>query len=619
MVRAIEAPFETIPASELEGLSEEVRRDIESYCSQLLRYRRGELDEELFRSLRLARGIYGQRQPGVQMVRVKIPFGELTAAQLRLLADLVETYSTGMGHITTRQDIQFYFVKLDDTPEIMVRLARAGLTTAEACGNSARNVAACPLAGACPEEAFDVTPYAAAAARHFIRGGLSRYFPRKFKVAFSGCQRDCGQGAINDIGAVAALREEGGKLRRGFRILAGGGLGATPNEAREIEPFVPEEDLIPYCQAIGLMFTHHGERKNRKKARMKFILRKVGLEAFRELIRKEFGEIKRSCQAQFLNARAWEEERGWLDHKVAIRDRGRDRGPRPSGQDGFAARGSLPAVVLGLSPGFADWRLHNVRGPLPNGRFAAFLRVPLGDLTAAQFRALADLCERYADGALRTTNTQNVLLRHIRGEDLARLHRDLVALGLGEAGTGDTRDVLACPGTDTCQLGITSSKGVARALADRIAATWKDAGEDVRRASIKVSGCMNSCGHHHVATVGFFGATRIVDGNQMPYYQLLVGGGIDARGARFGRPVATVPAKRAPEVLDALVSLYRERRGEGEDFQTFLERADLSELKERVERAAQLGEGEARRDAFIDWERDRAFSTAEMGTGECMS
>ncbi len=525
----------------------QIQADVERVSNEVLRYKSGELGEEEWRRFRLQNGVYGIRfQKDIQMVRVKVPYGEVNSEQLRILGDIAEIFSMGIGHITTRQDIQFHWVALEAVPEVLRRLCEVGLTTREACGNTVRNVTACPLAGVCPKEVFDVTPYAKHISRYLLRNPLTQNLPRKFKVAFSGCGDDCIFGAINDVGALATVKSLDGQQIKGFRIYIGGGLGSPPRAAHLLEEFTPAEDLDLTCEALIRVFDRMGNRDNIFRARMKFVIDRVGIDEFRRLIFKERQALRVTKSGD--PATVVEEERV---EKVS------------SG----AGKGSEGDAE------FQKWFRTNAEPQKQKGFYAVYVTLFGGDLTARQFRVLADIAERYADSLVRTTVLQDMVLRWVDQVDLYDLYADMKKVGLASPGANTISDVVGCPGADTCNLGVTRSHRLAMKLSEHL--SEQDdimLSSDLEGVSIKVSGCPNACGQHHVATIGLFGSAQRVDGRMVPYYQLLLGGSVSDGVVRFGEPVMRVPAKRVPEAVSKLIDLYREQKMDGENFLSWVER-----------------------------------------------
>jgi len=410
-----------------------ILEEIETFEQEAKRMLSGEIVGDLFKPFRLQYGIYGQRQAGVQMVRIKIPFGGITANQLRRIAELSERYTTGVGHVTTRQDIQLHFAELKDVPTIMRGLAEVGLTTREACANTVRNVTGCHLAGVCQGEVFDITPYAKTVAYHLLRNPLNQSLPRKFKIAFSGCRHDCALTPIHDIGLLAAKSVDG---TLGFRMVAGGGLGSAPRIAQVLREFTPIDELIPSIEAVIKVFDQLGNRKNRNKARMKFVIEKLG-----------FAEFKRRWEEAYVamgHARPNSQTITLLEHTDE---------PLPLIMP--ASNGTKPTTSNGSFNGqgqetpFAMWKRTNVVPQKQAGYCTAVVKLFMGDATASQMLHLADLADRYSNGNLRTTINQNMVIRWVPEPRLGELYQDLTSQGLSDPGAELAEDIIACPGTDT--------------------------------------------------------------------------------------------------------------------------------------------------------------------------
>jgi sulfite reductase beta subunit-like hemoprotein len=530
-------------------------------------------------------GIYGQRQPGYQMVRVKIPYGGLRPEQIHRLADIVTRHSIGIGHVTTRQDLQFHYVRLEKVREILEALADVGLTTREACGNTVRNVTACHLAGIVHDEIFDVTYAAAAVSRHFLRHPLAQSLPRKFKIAFDGCPRGtCAGLGFHDIGGVAEIRDG----RRGFRLWVGGGLGNTPKPARLIEDWTPEEELIRTCQAIVEVFNRDGERKNRNRARIKFLVEKLGWDEF---ARRVF-EARARLPAGFA--------------REALEQAKRDTVEEPP--DTLSWPSPEPS-----DPVYAAWRRENVIAQKQAGFSAVQVLLPIGDVRAAQLHAVAKAAAVYGDGRVRATRWQNLLLRWVRTGNLPALWGKLREAGLAEAGAQRLGDITSCPGADTCNLGITSSRGLARALRNLLLET-PEAFAAARDLQVKISGCPNSCGQHSIADVGFFGNAKKLGDRDVPTYQVLVGGGA-APGDGFGLPLVKVPAKRAPDLFRRLVETYVAERAPDERFPAYVRRVGIDRLRDAVKEFEAPDAGDPA--IFVDWAQSVEFRAPRAMRGEC--
>jgi sulfite reductase beta subunit-like hemoprotein len=570
-----------------------VREEIETYRRKARAFLDGEITEDDFRPFRLKHGIYGQRQPGVQMVRSKIPGGMMTAAQAGQLARVAEEFGGGRGHLTTRQNIQFHFVPLDRTADLMHVLADAGLTNREACYNTVRNVTTCIWAGIARDEVFDVRPYAQRVAYALLRKDLTGNLPRKFKIAFDGCAgSDCIAGAINDIGLRAVVRDG----KRGFRMLVAGGLGPLPTEAQLLEEFVPEERLLNRCEAVIRIFNRYGNRENRNKARLKFVLRERGIEWLREQVEKEYQAILAG------GGIAWPE-------RVPEGFGGYQSQPQPLGQ------GALLPVAGQQATGDGEydrWVETNVAGQRQTGYAAVTVRVEQGNLQAAQLRELGRIATAAGDGTLRVTIDQNVLLPFIPLARLAEVHGALGAAGLGAARARRIDDVVTCPGAYSCNLALTKAMNLGAALG---AALRRYDDGRVRELTIKVSGCPNACGQHWVADFGFFGNARKIDGREVPYYQMLLGGGYDEDGVmRFGLAVQAIPARLAPAAVERVLDHFEANRTEGESFRQYVLRHKIETFRELTREFAKPAE--LFPEIYQDWGDDQAYSL-QLGRGEC--
>ncbi len=603
------------------NMSADLAREVDIFETEMGLRKQGKVDERLFAETRLRRGVYGQRYdngqrhdgkkvqqlsypsgeltkgphtvwdaPGMQ--RIKIPAGGLNAGQLETLAELAEEYSDGIAHVTTRQDFQLHYVHIGDTPTLMRRLAAAQITTREACGNSVRNVTACPYAGVCPDEVFDVTPYARALSKFLLGHPDCQNFGRKFKPAFSGCREHaCGLTSMHDLGLIAVTRSVDGKQVRGFEMYVGGGLGAVPHQAKLFDPFVPPEEVLPLAQAIARVFARHGEKKNRNRARIKFLIKDLGIEKFRELVLEERDKLPHDPR--------------WREY---LEDAEQDR------EEALKPGGELPASG---SEAFERWVKFNIRRQKQDGYVVVTVALPLGDITSNQLRSLADIVGRFTRETVRTTVEQNFVIRWVSQSDLPELHQALQAVGLGEPGAGSIVDITACPGTDTCKLGISSSRGLAAVLRQHLAEKSFQLDAAVQNLHIKVSGCFNSCGQHHVADLGFYGVSRKVGGYAVPHFQVVLGGEWDHNAGSYGLPVMAVPSKRIPEVVTRLSEGYVSGRKNGENFQQFIKRIGKAELKTMLEDLTRPPADQADRSFFTDWGDPREYSLGDLGIGEC--
>jgi sulfite reductase beta subunit-like hemoprotein len=570
-----------------------VREEIETFRRKARAFLDGQITEDEFRPFRLKHGIYGQRQPGVQMVRSKIPGGMLTAAQAAQLARVAEEFGGGKGHLTTRQNIQFHFVPLARTADLMHLLADAGMTNREACYNTVRNVTTCIWAGIARDEVFDVRPYAQRVAYALLRKDLTGNLPRKFKIAFDGCAgSDCIAGAINDIGLRAAIRDG----RRGFRMLVAGGLGPLPVEAQPLEEFVPEERLLNRIEAVIRVFNRYGNRENRNKARLKFVLRERGIDWLRERVEKEYQSILTD------GGIAWPE-------RVPEGFGGYQSQPQPLGQGAL-----LP--VAGQRPTGDDaydaWLETNVTEQRQTGYRAVTVRVEQGNLTAAQLRELGRIATAAGDRTLRVSIDQNLLLPFVPLARLPEVHRALASVGLGTARAGRIDDVVTCPGAYSCNLALTKAMSLGAALGAALGG-YDD--PRVRELSIKVSGCPNSCGQHWVADFGFYGNARKIEGREVPYYQMLLGGGYDEEGVmRFGLAVQSIPARLAPAAVLRVLDHFQSNRIDGESFRQYVLRYKVETFRELTREFAKPAE--LFPEIYQDWGDDQAYSL-QLGRGEC--
>lgn len=602
-------------------IREDWAREIDIFETQLELRKLGKIEEKLFAETRLRRGVYGQRYDNGQrhdgdktqtlafperpskgpttiwdapgMMRIKIPYGKLGADQLEVIAELAEEYSDSILHVTTRQDIQLHFVHIEDTPDLMRRLAAVGITTREACGNSVRNVTACPYAGVCHTESFDVTPYAHALAFFLLGHDDTQDFGRKFKIAFSGCKDEpCGLTNFHDIGCIARTKLVDGAPRRGFELWVGGGLGAVPQSAKLLHGWVPEHELLPLAQAIGRVFARYGEKENRQRARFKFVVQKLGIDEVRRLVTEERQKLRPDPR--------WT---AFLDDLSATDER--------------PLRPAAPLAEAAARPGFDDWKRTNLRPQAQPGWFVATVTLPLGDMSSTQARKLAELARRFTGDTLRATVDQNILFRWVSGADVVELHAELAALGLASPGAGTIRDVTSCPGTDTCKLGISSSRGLASELRRRLAVVHERLGPAADALHVKCSGCFNSCGQHHAADIGFLGVSRNVGGRRVPHFQLVVGGQWTENAAAYGLAIGAIPSRRVPEAVDRLSTRYVEERSDGETFRDWVERVGKKRIRELIEDLTAVPPYEVDPSYYSDWGDPREYTIGDMGVGEC--
>ena len=559
-----------------------VEKDIIELERKIFEFKEGKIDEERFRSLRLARGVYGQRQQGVQMIRIKLPCGRLNVRQLRRIADVADEYSNGHLHITTRQDIQIHYVSLDRTPELWAQLEKDEVTLREACGNTVRNVTTAPTAGIDPAEPFDVTPYAYAFFSYFLRNPICQEMGRKFKVSFSATDRDRAFAYIHDLGFIPKVKNG----KRGFKVMIGGGLGAQPVPALTAFEFLAADQIIPLAEAVLRVFDRHGERSKRFKARFKFLLKKYGLEEVFRLV---------------------EDERKALAHSHYEISGAESTVPLPQFKE-------VPVVNISSPEAYKLWYETNVFQQKQKEYFAVGIKVQLGNLSTNTARKLANLIEAYAGDDIRLTVGQGILLRYIRPEHLPFIYQQLDQLGLAEAGYDSTADITACPGTDTCNLGISNSTEISRVFEQLIGVEYPDLIKN-NDLNIKISGCMNACGQHSLSSIGFHGSTLKAGDHVAPALQVLLGGGTFGDGAGvFGQKVIKIPSKRGPQALRLIFNDYLENRLEGEYYFAYFKRMGKKYFYGLLKPLSDVSNLQP--SDFLDWGHQEHFEP-EIGVGEC--
>lgn len=559
-----------------------VEKDILELERKIHEFHGGKLDEEKFRSLRLARGVYGQRQEGVQMIRIKLPYGKVTSKQLLRICDVSDEYSTGRLHITTRQDIQIHYVDLNRTPQLWAELEKDEITLREACGNTVRNVTASETAGIDVDEPFDVSPYAHALFQYFLRNPVSQEMGRKFKVSFSASDADTGLSYMHDLGFIAKIQN--GEI--GFKVMLGGGLGSQPRHADELYSFLPADQIIPLMETVVRVFDRYGERKSRAKARMKFLLKDLGLDGFKELLAAEKTAVPFDTFPIDLEAYP----------KVKVSEL------------------EVPAVEISDVKAFEQWKSTNVIPQKQPGYVALGIKVLLGDFYTDKARLLANLVQKYAAGELRLSLRQNILIPFVKEENVAFFYTELEKLGFVEAGYNKALDITACPGTDTCNLGIASSTGIAEELERVIKTEYPDYinNDDV---VIKISGCMNACGQHNMANIGFQGmSVRTKDKLVAPALQVLLGGSNDGNGnGRFADKVVKVPSKRGPEALRLILNDFDANGGDLSFPDYYAEKGQMY-FYDFLTPLSSIDD--LTPEDFIDWGNTERYEKA-IGVGEC--
>lgn len=557
-----------------------VAKDIVELEKKIALFQSGAIDPDQFRSLRLARGVYGQRQPGVQMIRIKFPYGKATAQQLRRLAEVTDTYATGNLHITTRQDIQLHYVSLDDTPQLWSELEKDQITLREACGNTVRNVTASIWAGISPDEPFDVSPYAAAFFEYFLRNPIGQDMGRKIKVSFSSSDRDEAIGMVHDLGFIPVATKNGPC----FKVLLGGGIGAQPRSADVIENCLPADQIIPLSEAIIRVFDRLGERNRRQKARLKFLVEEMGVAGFMA----EVNRIKAGLPYE--------------TYAIA------------PVSESVAPPMDYPFIELGQDEGFARWKEVNVFFQKQTGYCAVGIPVAGGNFSSETARKLADLMDRYSGASLRFTQGQSILLRFVPEQALGSLYQELGLLQWNKPGFHKINDITSCPGTTTCNLGIANSVGLSQVLKQVIEDEFPDL-VALAQLDIKISGCMNACGQHTIAAIGFQGMTVKSGANTAPATQVLLGGGVLGNGqGRFGDKVLKVPSKRTPDVLRWLLTDFNNLRQPAETYLQYYLRKGTSYFYENLVHYSSVDD--LTPSDFIDWGENTAYEKA-IGIGEC--
>ena len=567
-------------------------RELEDFETEATRFLKGEWDETQFIGFRLKQGVYGQRQPNVQMIRVKLPFGGVTPEQMEAFGEVAERFTPlRKGHITTRQNFQFHHIPLPKAWEALRVMAKAGLSTREACGNTVRNVTGDPWAGVNGDEPFDPTPYAGAFARYWLRNPLTQLLPRKFKVAFSSSDRDVAITGLHDLGFIPKIKDGA----KGFEMVVGGGLSTMPRHAMVLREFVSTDEYLKVSEAVLRVFEAADElRKNRNKARIKFLIERVGPDEFRRMVDEEL-------RGDWTGKDFRPDRLLYLDDEEATAPTRRSHYAQPNGD----------------MREFSAFVAANVKAQKQQGFSTVEVKVSRGDLKPEQFQGLAAIMRDYCGGRARTTVQQNLVLRWVRDESLYEVWQRLKALDLADAGAHSVTDVVSCPGTDSCKLGITSSMGLNRAIQDYVQRLGIQ-DEVTKRIHIKMSGCPNSCGQHHIANIGFHGAMMKVGDRQLPAYHMFVGGAYDAGTMRLATQLKVrMPAKRAPEAVGRVLSLYEKERGAGEEFNAFFDRVGPGAFEAAISDLVLPGDfSDDNRSMFIDWDRFELYEM-QRGEGEC--
>lgn len=570
-----------------EEIDQKALRDILELDEKIQLFQKGEINNESFRAFRLARGIYGQRQDGVNMIRIKLPFGRVTPDQLERIADLSEAYGSGNLHATTRQDIQLHYVQLANAPQLWAKLEEKGITLREACGNTIRNLTASPYAGIDPEELFDVSPYANAVFNYFLRNPVCQNLGRKFKIAFSSSDRDSAFTFIHDLGFIPSSKEINGKLLRGFRVVLAGGLGAQPFMAHRITDFMEEDRIIPFTEACLRIFDRYGERAKRHKARLKYLIQDMGVDQFLELVEKEWEALSVKSFSIDLN--------DYIPSAIPL-------------SMSWDTCNPLNPVK------YERWLKLNQYEQKQAGYVAVQIKLPGGNINSTDARKLANIARRHASPDMRITVNQGILLKYVKPEALPSLFNALNEIGLAEPGFDTLYDVTACPGTDTCNLGIASSVGLAQELEGMLTREYSDIlfEKDIK---VKISGCMNGCAHHAIASIGFHGMSMKIGQYILPAMQVLLGGGLDSKGNRaIAEKIIKLPSKCIPDAVRSLLDNYKEHMLADENFNDFFKRMGKNHFYNLLKPLGELKEV----DQFhlMDWGNEKVYET-KIGIGEC--
>lgn len=567
-------------------LPDSLPKDLEHLRELATQFKQGEIDAARFQAFRVPQGVYEQRESGTFMLRVRLPAGMLAPHQMRRLAEVAETYGNGVLHLTTRQDIQVHRVRVEAIHPALVALSQAGLSTKGGGGNTVRNITACCDAGVCSKEAFDVTPHAVALTEAMLNDPLSFQLPRKYKIAFSGCGDDCPGATVNDLGLIAKRRNG----TDGFAVYAAGGMGNQSRTARLLEAFVPASQVGPIAEAVKRVFDKHGNRKNKNRARLRFLVEKIGFEAFRELYAKELHETAAVSSA-------WPTPR-----------------PAPQVEPGSADGPSRPAS--GESEEYQRWRRTNVTPQKQDGFHMVEIPVFLGDIDAKKLPPLADIVQGHGERMVRSTQQQNLVIRWVRAEALGPLHEQLSALGLAGSQAPILRHMAACAGASTCRLGICLSRGLARAVCERLVGGELDLQGPLGEVSVFISGCPNGCGRHPIAQIGLVGAARRVRGRLVPYYLLQLGGRVEEGRTRLAAGGYAVPARNVPAWITEFLAAYR-ASPQFPDFYAFLEAEGRKVAEDLAEAHKEVPDFRADKNAYYDWGAEEVFSLAGRGPGEC--
>lgn len=563
-------------------IPQELIEDIAFYRSEVEKFLRGEIPPERFKPFRVSRGIYGQRDRVTYMVRIRVPAGGVTPEQMERISDLSEKYGNGIPHITTRQDIQIHGVRIEHTPDVMEGLTEVGLATKGGGGNTVRNITACPDAGICDKEAFDVAPYAIALTEHLIKDPRSYNLPRKFKIAFSGCSEDCAFSTVNDIGLIAKTRYIDGNIKRGFRLYAAGGMGNRSRIATLLEDFISDEDIVYAVEAIVRIFDRYGDRRNKHRARLRFVIERFGEEEFKRIYLEELEAVRK------------EGEKRLTPREIPLL-----RNPVERSLD------ELPD-----DPDFREWMDRCVKRQKQDGYFYVIVPVPIGNMSAEKFRMLSRIVRNFGEGSIRTTQDQNIVLRWVHRGELYELWNEMKRYGFTT--TRGIWRVISCPGAATCNLGICNSRALASAILDRLNGNGLMPSEKI---GIRISGCPNVCGQHLIGSIGLQGGAKHIGSKLLPYYAVMIGGKVKEGETRFGEKYGIVPSRKVPLFIEELLKLCIHEGNS--DIHSFISNGGTKKIKELIKKYAPPETEVGDRVLLLDWGSDEEFSLAGMGPGEC--
>lgn len=572
------------------NLPEDLKKDIEAYKSEIDSFLKGEMHPTQFKGKRVPRGIYEQRTNNTFMMRIRIPAGGITFVQLEKISELSKKYGNGILHITTRQDVQLHQVKLEDTQKVMLELLQVGLTTKGGGGNTVRNITACYESGICKYECFNVSPYAIALTEYLIKDPKSYTLPRKFKIAFSGCGDDCSNATVNDVGFIAAERSFNGKTEYGFRVYVAGGMGAKSRVAEKLEDFIPLSETGNVAEAIKRLFDKHGNRKNKHKARLRFLFEKMGRDEFVKRYRNELERLKNEGGVKL--------EIREISAPSEVSEPSADKTDPPAKDETYN-----------------KWFSQNVFPQKQEGFCYVKVFLELGDISAEQMKKLAGVAENFREGAVRSAHDQNLIFRWIHKSELKLLYDKLKEMGLNKPGAKTVENIACCAGASTCRLGICLSRGLAGALSKE----FRNSGEKIQsinNLNIKISGCPNACGQDPIGQIGFIGAARRIGEKMLPNYIITLGGRVEEGKTALGENIGMAPSKDIPFIISKFLKDYTSN-GRNEDFYEYIEKKGKSVLKKLIDEKKSVPSYEENKDYYFDWGADEEFSLAGRGSGEC--